>query len=496
MPTTVTRRDAGRFRSAAGAQVRPFPAHPDEGCHFHCSAAVPSSGRSASRIEASSMESGTGSSLPSAMRRMVLRNWAAVRSCIRAQDLPGWPRFAQILLDRTTPSGRTRLRVPDTTRGENGGCLGHRGRWHDACARSWTGGRTQSLRGPAAGTRDRRRGRWPLAADQHHLPRTGLGPFPIDMIGAGEKVGNTTPPSVALLAYAAAQVGLVLAAAPAVSRLLAHPRWWRPVIRLNPRGHAGLPVAHGAGGHCGGRLLPDWGDAPADHRISSAVGAAPGLDRPAGRRPDPAHRRPAVGTPAPAARSATGLGPGRPWSPAVLVAGLAAAGFGLTRLAIGGFAPGGWPPPITLPGYACSLLLTLLSGPPLPGTAPWLQEPRTVRQRVGPGVDTGPDPATPAAKAKSAIAAKWPGPAPIRCSLYVTAVVRGRLSHRADSDRRHTPYALDAAQEVTVSAVFKARAKRVTHSIRLGTTSHCVRARPVRPPPRPGLLWLRGKTAG
>ncbi len=54
------------------------------------------------------------------------------------------------------------------------------------------------------------------------------------MIGAGERVGNTTPPSVALLAYAAAEIGLVLAAAPAVSRLLTRPRWWRPVTRLTP----------------------------------------------------------------------------------------------------------------------------------------------------------------------------------------------------------------------------------------------------------------------
>ncbi len=44
------------------------------------------------------------------------------------------------------------------------------------------------------------------------------GPFPVDMIGAGERVGNTTPPSIALLAYAAAEVGLLLAAAPAGRR--------------------------------------------------------------------------------------------------------------------------------------------------------------------------------------------------------------------------------------------------------------------------------------
>jgi fucose 4-O-acetylase-like acetyltransferase len=60
------------------------------------------------------------------------------------------------------------------------------------------------------------------------------GPFPVDMIGAGGRTGNTSPPSIALLAYAAAQAGLLLAAAPAASRLLARPRWWRTVARLNP----------------------------------------------------------------------------------------------------------------------------------------------------------------------------------------------------------------------------------------------------------------------
>jgi hypothetical protein len=42
------------------------------------------------------------------------------------------------------------------------------------------------------------------------------GPFPVDMIGSGERIGNTTPPSIALLAFAAAQTGLVLAAEPFV----------------------------------------------------------------------------------------------------------------------------------------------------------------------------------------------------------------------------------------------------------------------------------------
>ena len=49
------------------------------------------------------------------------------------------------------------------------------------------------------------------------------------MVGSG----SINPPSIALLAYAAAQAGLALAAEPAATRLLARPRLWRRVTRLN-----------------------------------------------------------------------------------------------------------------------------------------------------------------------------------------------------------------------------------------------------------------------
>ncbi|WP_127358493.1 hypothetical protein [Actinacidiphila soli] len=49
------------------------------------------------------------------------------------------------------------------------------------------------------------------------------GPFPVDMIGAGVRVGNTTPPSVALLAFAAAETGVLLTVEPALQRMLASP---------------------------------------------------------------------------------------------------------------------------------------------------------------------------------------------------------------------------------------------------------------------------------
>ena len=71
-----------------------------------------------------------------------------------------------------------------------------------------------------------------------------------------------------------------------------------------PRGHARLPLAHGAGRHRGRRLLPDRGDAPAADRIGPLVGAAAGLGDPAGRDPHSFDRRAAAAAPAPAARAA------------------------------------------------------------------------------------------------------------------------------------------------------------------------------------------------
>ena len=207
------------------------------------------------------------------------------------------------------------------------------------------------------------------------------GPYPVDMVGAGERVGNTTPPSIALLAYAAAEAGLILVAAPAVSRLLTRPRWWRPVTRLNPAvmlvylWHM-VPVIIAAvafyptgvirqpriGSAEWWELRPAWEALLAVILVPLIVGLL-WLHRPL-LRVLPA-----------------GLVPGRPWSPAVLVAGLAATGFGLTKLAIGGLAPGGRLPALVLASYACGLLLTLLSGPPSPEPKPRPQQPGTAPER-------------------------------------------------------------------------------------------------------------------
>jgi fucose 4-O-acetylase-like acetyltransferase len=195
------------------------------------------------------------------------------------------------------------------------------------------------------------------------------GPFPVDMIGAGERVANTVPPSVALLAFAAAQTGLLLAAEPAARRLLARPRWWRPVTRLNTTTmtvylwHM-VPVIIVAVACYPTGVLPQpavgsatwWALRPAWFALLAAVlvplvAAVMWAERPLRRLP-------------------AGVGPARPWSPAVLGAGLLAAMAGLARLAIFGFAPAGNLPLLALALCASGLLLILLSGRPPPAGTP------------------------------------------------------------------------------------------------------------------------------
>ncbi len=217
------------------------------------------------------------------------------------------------------------------------------------------------------------------------------GPFPVDMIGAaGETVINTAPPSVALLAFAAAQAGLVLAAEPAVSRWLARPRRWRRVQRLND---SVLSVYL-------------WHMAPA---LVIAVAFYP-----TGIMPQPTIGSGAwwlsrlawfglltvVLVPLAAAmtwieglvsRLPAGIGPSGWWSPVLLVVGTAAGIVGLVRLAIGGFAPDGHLPALVLTAYAAGLIGTLLSG---------RRPPRRARPQAP--RPPGPEPTLPAADRRAA----------------------------------------------------------------------------------------------
>jgi fucose 4-O-acetylase-like acetyltransferase len=196
-------------------------------------------------------------------------------------------------------------------------------------------------------------------------------PFPVNMVGTtGGGVNNTVPPSVALLAFAAIQSGLLLAAAPAGSRLLAQaPRLWRAITWLNervltvylwhmvpviivavalyPTGIMPQPVIGSAGWWA---LRPAWIAALAVVLAMAALWLAR-LERPLPARP--------------AARA--GPAPQRARGPAVAgaaltAAGVAAAGVALARVAVGGFAPGGGVPGGTIALYAAGVMLTVLAG--------------------------------------------------------------------------------------------------------------------------------------
>ena len=62
----------------------------------------------------------------------------------------------------------------------------------------------------------------------------GVGPYPLAMVGVpGETLGNTSPPTLALLALGVAQTGLILAFEPIAQRLLALRRVWAGTVLVN-----------------------------------------------------------------------------------------------------------------------------------------------------------------------------------------------------------------------------------------------------------------------
>ncbi|HET9079912.1 MAG TPA: acyltransferase [Trebonia sp.] len=181
--------------------------------------------------------------------------------------------------------------------------------------------------------------------------------FAADMVGSG----NTNPPSVALLAYAAAQVGLVLAAEPWMSGLLARERLWRPVKRVNSvimnvyLWHF-VPAIVIAVAFYPARLLPQPAVGSADWFMwrlawfalltAVLVPLVIGVTQ---------AERAMLRLPA-------GLGRPGPWSPLLLLAGIAASSVGLSRLAIAGFAPNGSPPGLVLAAFAAGLIAAWFTG--------------------------------------------------------------------------------------------------------------------------------------
>lgn len=192
-----------------------------------------------------------------------------------------------------------------------------------------------------------------------------VGPFPIDMIGAGGPVQNTSPPSVALLALAAVQSGLLIAVELAGRRMMAAAGRWRVVSRLNDATMtvylwhmapvvvvavalypAGLAPQPGVGSWQWWALRPAWFAVLALVLVPVTIGVMR-LERPLARLP---------------AGNAAMAGW---WPQALLLAGIAGSMVGLARLAIAGFAPSGSPPVLVLVIFAAGLACTMASGFPV-----------------------------------------------------------------------------------------------------------------------------------
>jgi len=198
------------------------------------------------------------------------------------------------------------------------------------------------------------------------------GPFPVNMVGTTGGVNNTIPPSVALLAFAAAQAGLLLAAEPLGSAVLARRAGlWRRVSWLNDRvltvylwhmvpvvvvalalQAAGILPRAAAGSAGWWALRPAWIAALAVVLAPAAIFLAR-FERPPRRwRAGPGAAVPGAALPVMVALGA-----------ALVALGVTAAGVALARIAVQGFAPGGGVPVPAVAAYGGGVALILLAGP-------------------------------------------------------------------------------------------------------------------------------------
>ena len=75
---------------------------------------------------------------------------------------------------------------------------------------------------------------WAAAAGAALMALIELGPYPLAMVGVpGQQLGNTSPPTLALLALGITQMGLVLAAERPLARFLEGRRAWTATVLVN-----------------------------------------------------------------------------------------------------------------------------------------------------------------------------------------------------------------------------------------------------------------------
>jgi peptidoglycan/LPS O-acetylase OafA/YrhL len=185
------------------------------------------------------------------------------------------------------------------------------------------------------------------------------GLYDVNMLGAD----NNVPPSIAFLGFALAQCGLVLALEPVGARIMRRAAVWRRVRRQNTFSLSVylwhfVPVFIGAVAFYPTGLFPQspvgsaewWATRPVWFALLTIILVA--LVRLVQWAQRPLSRIPA------------GIGRPGPWSPALLLAGLAAVIFGLARLYVGGPAPGGRLSVLALAAFAAGLLAIFCTGRP------------------------------------------------------------------------------------------------------------------------------------
>jgi hypothetical protein len=190
----------------------------------------------------------------------------------------------------------------------------------------------------------------------------GVGPYPVSMIGVpGQTVDNTSPPSLAMVAFGVTQAGIAMAVAPALNRLL-RPRLLQRVLSIANSNVMSLYLWHmipvvivAIVGYPAG-LLPqppeggvDWWLTRLEWLVILSLVTAVEMMLLWWLRRLFAAPLPTIGIPL-AAR----------WTEPVMLCGAAMAAYGLAFLAAQGFAPDGQFPWLTAAVFAVGLVAVAL----------------------------------------------------------------------------------------------------------------------------------------